>query len=233
MGKVKFKNIKAGELALKGGSVAGYFSTYDRTPDAYGDIVAPGAFAKTIEARKASGHPYPFCWNHDLNQIIGAVDMKSFADDERGPSMKADFLETPNAQEKRELAKAGVVYQFSFAYRVLDEGTVTLEDGTKANELREVELYEISLVPIPANQNAEVTDVKAGKRNSAKDEQLIRDAINALRQLLPDDDDTDDPDDGKDSGKGNAAAEDPEHRNSAKEALLERIKKNGLLEEMT
>ena len=226
MGKVKFKNIKAGELALKDGYVAGYFSTYDRTPDDYGDIVAPGAFTKTIEARKASGHPYPFCWNHDLNQIIGAVDMESFADDERGPSMKADFLETPNAQEKRELAKAGVVYQFSFAYRVLDEGTVTLEDGTKANELREVELYEISLVPIPANQNAKVTDVKAGKRNSAKDEQLIRDAINALRQLLPDDDDTDGDSNGEDSQKANSNEEEPKVVNpEEKSRLMARINK--------
>ena len=52
------------------GTISGYFSTYDRIPDAYGDVVAKGAFAETISKRKESGHPFPLCWNHDLDQII-------------------------------------------------------------------------------------------------------------------------------------------------------------------
>jgi Caudovirus prohead protease. len=82
-----FALIKSGDDA---GTISGYFSTYDRIPDSYGDIVAPGAFAETIKKREESGHPFPLCWNHDLDQIIGKID--KIEDTEKGPLMTASFL---------------------------------------------------------------------------------------------------------------------------------------------
>lgn len=208
------------------GGISGYFSTYDREPDSYGDIVAPGAFTDTIKARVESGHPFPLCWNHDLNQIIGFVDPKNIAETETGPLFSASFFDIPLAQEKRELVKSGVVYQFSFAYDVLEAGEVELEDGRKANELRKLDLFEISIVPIPANQNAVMTDIKAGKRNSKKDADAIREAITLLQGVLGELEDTDD---GEDEAKANAAAEEPEQSNPKKAQLLEYI--NSFMEE--
>lgn len=205
------------------GGISGYFSTYDREPDSYGDIVAPGAFTDTIKARVESGHPFPLCWNHDLNQIIGFVDPKNIAETETGPLFSASFFDIPLAQEKRELVKSGVVYQFSFAYDVLEAGEVELEDGRKANELRKLDLFEISIVPIPANQNAVMTDIKAGKRNSKKDADAIREAITLLQGVLGELEETDDDIDGKDEAKANAAAEEPEQSNPKKAQLLEYI----------
>ncbi len=205
------------------GGISGYFSTYDREPDSYGDIVAPGAFTDTIKARVESGHPFPLCWNHDLNQIIGFVDPKNIAETETGPLFSASFFDIPLAQEKRELVKSGVVYQFSFAYDVLEAGEVELEDGRKANELRKLDLFEISIVPIPANQNAVMTDIKAGKRNSKKDADAIREAITLLQGVLGELEETDGDIDGKDEAKANAAAEEPEQSNPKKAQLLEYI----------
>ena len=210
----EFKIKSAGDA----GTISGYFSTYDREPDAYGDIIAPGAFTETIQKREESGHPFPLCWNHDLNMIIGKVD--SIEDTDKGPLMTASFFDTPLAQEKREIVKSGVVYQFSFAYDVQDWEEVELEGGRKANELRKVDLFEVSIVPIPANQNAVMTEVKAGRRNSKKDEDAIRQAISLLQSVL----DADDPEDGEDEAKANTAVEEPEQSNPAKERLLEYIK---------
>lgn len=210
------------------GAISGYFSTYDREPDAYGDVVAPGAFAETIKARDESGHPFPLCWNHDLNQIIGFVDPKDITETDKGPLFTASFFDTPLAQEKRELVKSGVVYQFSFAYDVLEAMEVELEDGQKANELRKLDLFEISIVPIPANQNAVMTEIKTGKRNSKKDADAIRQAITLLQGVLGELEEADD-DDGKDNGKANAAAKEPEQSNPAKDRLLEYI--NSIMEE--
>ena len=190
-------NIKAPEDDT--GVITGYFSTYDRIPDSYGDVVAKGAFTETIEARKASGHPFPMCWNHDLDQIIGAVD--SIEEDDHGPLMTAHFFDSPLAQEKRELVKSGVVYQFSFAYETKESAAVTLEDGTKANELQKLDLFEISIVPIPANPRAEVTSIKAtepeeksGRRNRKSDEDIIKNIISLAQSLLDDEqDDTEEP----------------------------------------
>ena len=202
------------------GTISGYFSTYDRIPDSYGDVIASGAFTETIKKREESGHPFPLCWNHDLDQIIGKVD--SIEDTEKGPLMTASFFDTPLAQEKREIVKSGVVYQFSFAYDVLEAGPTELEDGTKATELKKLDLFEVSIVPIPANPRAEVTDIKAGRRNSKADEDAIRQAITLLQGVL---DDADDPGDGEDDVKANTAVEEPEQSNPKKENLLEYINK--------
>ena len=219
--------VKADEA----GVITGYFSTYDREPDSYGDVIAPGAFTDTIKARKESGHPFPLCWNHDLDQIIGSVDPDNITDTDKGPLMTASFFDTPLAQEKRAIVKSGVVYQFSFAYDVLEAGPVELEDGTKANELRKLDLFEVSIVPIPANQNAVMTEiksedpeVKSGRRNSAKDADTIKQIITLAQSLLEKVDDTEDPEDEEDEVKANAAAKEPEQSNSAKENLLNYIK---------
>ena len=59
--------------ADESGIIEGYFSTYDNEPDSYGDIIEPGAFTKTIAKRKETGHPFPLCFNHDFDKVIGAV----------------------------------------------------------------------------------------------------------------------------------------------------------------
>lgn len=204
------------------GKITGYFSTYDRIPDSYGDVIAPGAFTDTIKVRKDSGHPFPLCWNHDLDQIIGTVD--SIEDTEKGPLMTASFFDTPLAQEKRAIVKSGCVFQFSFAYDILEAGPVELENGIKANELRKLNLYEISIVPIPANQNAVMTDVKAGRRNSKKDADAIREAITLLQGVLGELEEADETESGEDDVKANGAPEEPEQSNPKKDQLLEYIK---------
>lgn len=219
------------------GEISGYFSTYDRIPDSYGDVIAKGAFTETIQKRKESGHPFPLCWNHDLNQIIGKVN--DIEDTDKGPHMTASFFDAPLAQEKREIVKSGVVYQFSFAYDVLEAGPVELEDGVKANELRKLDLFEVSIVPIPANQNAVVTEiksdapeakaeepeVKAGRRNRKSDEDIIKQIISLANQLLDDEvNEADKPDEGEDNLEANAAAEERKESNPEKDRLLEYIK---------
>ena len=236
----KYKSFALVKSAEDAGSISGYFSTYDRVPDSYGDVIAPGAFAETIKARKETGHPFPLCWNHDLDQIIGSVEPDDIEDTDKGPLMKAVFFDTQLAQEKRTLVQKGVVYQFSFAFDVLDAGPVELEDGTKANEIRRVELYEISIVPIPANQNAVMTEiknegtpiqkaiveieVKAGRRNSKKDAEAIEEAIRLLQGVLGELEEAEEPEDGEDEQKANTAVEEPEASNPRKDALLEYIK---------
>lgn len=215
--------LKEGE----NGVVEGYASTWTKTPDSYGDIVIKGAFTDTLKKRKATGHPFPLCFNHDFDQIIGAV--FEAEEDDYGLKIKASFLNTPAAQEKRELVKEGIVWQFSFAYSVLGSEAPTEEEKKQGifQKLTKLDLYEVSLVPVPANQTAVVTDIKnddnieekAGKRNSAKDEALIRDAISALQALL----DTAD-DQGEDEPKANGAPEEQKASNPEKDALLTYIK---------
>lgn len=173
-------------------TVTGYASTFDRTPDSYGDIVAPGAFTESL-ARWASlneqGKFIPLLYGHnalDPDYNIGRV--VSAEEDERGLLITAEFdLSNPKAVYVRKLVQEGRVYQFSFAYDVLKAGEVELEGGGKAYELQKLEIFEISLVQIPANQNATVEDVKsaskAGRRNSKADEDTLKAAVEKMQNL--------------------------------------------------
>jgi len=216
----KYKEFPMQKSEGDAGTISGYFSTYDRIPDSYGDVIAKGAFTETIQKRNESGHPFPLCWNHDLNMIIGSVDPADIEDTDKGPLMTARFFNSELAQEKREIVKSGVVFQFSYAYDILEAGPTELEDGVKANELRKLDLFEISIVPIPANQNAVMTEVKAGRRNSKSDEDKIRQAISLLQSVL----DEEDSDNGEDKPEANEASEEPKASNPKKEGLLAYIK---------
>ena len=74
---------------------------------------------------------------------------------------------------------------------MLEAGPVELENGVKAYELKKLELFEVSIVPVPANPRAEMTDIKAGRRNSSKDADAIRQAITLLQGVLGELEDTD------------------------------------------
>ena len=223
---VQFKDGENGN-----GVICGYASTWDKVPDAYGDIVRKGAFADCLKKYEETGRVIPFVWSHrldDINSYLGSVN--TVYEDDKGLYFEATLDSTPEAQRVRELFKTGRLSKFSFAYNILDEGPVTLENGVKANELRKLDIFEITACLIPANSFAEVTDVKcsecegvdvsekSGKRNSAKDEQTIRDAIALLQSMLGEVSDDNSSDEGtKDSSEdiqeanaGASAKEQPE-----------------------
>lgn len=159
---------KSAEIAAKmpaDGIVEGYASTFDRTPDSYGDVIAKGAFARTLEewhAKGEGGLAIPLLYGHNTDDPMHNIGRVTEAyEDDRGLFVRAEFdADNPTAQYARKLAAEGRLYQFSFAYAIRDAGEVELDDGTSAYELRDLDLYEVSLVQIPANQNAVVTGVK-------------------------------------------------------------------------
>ena len=174
------------------GIVEGYASTFDREPDSYGDVVAKGAFEDSLARWRESGKPIPLLYGHstdDPEYNIGKV--VDAYEDERGLFVRAEFdADNPKAQYVRKLVKEGRLYQFSFAYQVLDAGTVELDSGLEAYELRKLDIFEVSLVQIPANQHAEVVEVKAatveaksGRRNSKADEDELRRVLDMANQI--------------------------------------------------
>lgn len=172
---------EATEDVSDGGEVLAYASTFDRVPDSYGDVVARGAFAKTLADWQASGNPIPLLFGHrtdDPRMNLGAV--IEAEEDERGLKIRARFDEENEiAQYTRKLVKEGRLTKLSFAYDTLDSAPVVLADGTRANELRELKLYEVSLVPIPANDLTEVIEAKDGEHDVAEPDDAHEDTSDA------------------------------------------------------
>jgi HK97 family phage prohead protease len=202
------------------GSIEGYASTWVKKPDSYGDVVRKGAFSKTLKEDWNGGKGIPFLWAHQMDNLKSFIGTADADEDDYGLHFVATFDDTEEAQRVRNLYKDGRLRKFSFAFDVLENGLITLEDGTKANELRELKLFEISAVTVPANDTAEMIDIKAGRRNSKKDADAIRQAITLLQGVL---DEEEDPDDGEDDLEANAAAEELKESNPAKKSLLEYI----------
>ena len=186
---IKTKTI---EIKADNGMITGYASTWTREPDSYGDVVAKGAFLDSIAEIEESGKTLPLLFNHDNNDLknyIGTI--VNLDEDDHGLKFDATFDATPEAQRARELAMDGRLAKFSFAYDVLDQATVTLDDGREANELRKLNIHEVSLVLYPANPDTSVVSVKAGRRNRKTDEDIIKQIITLAESLLTDEfDDT-------------------------------------------
>ena len=221
------------------GQIEGYASTFIRQADSYGDVVKQGAFAKTLAERWNGGKGIPFLWAHKMDDLKAFIGTAEAEEDEKGLHFVAKFDDTEEAQKVRKLYKDGRLRKFSFAYDVKEEGLVTLENGMKANELRELDLFEISAVTIPANDDAGVVDVKSaepeaksGARNSKKDADCIKQAIALLKEVLgeieePEEDETEETDDAKEAQKANedATSKELDELNARKDALLSIINK--------
>lgn len=158
----KYKSAAGAVRMSAEGTVEGYASTFDREPDSYGDVVAPGAFAESLERWRETGKPIPLLYGHNtgdpecnIGQIVEA------SEDARGLHVVGEFDGgSPKAQYVRRLVQEGRLWQFSFAYDVRDAGEVEI-DGRRCCELRKIDIFEVSLVKVPANRHAEVTDIKS------------------------------------------------------------------------
>lgn len=211
----KYKSAEFAAQMPAEGTVEGYAATFDREPDSYGDVIAKGAFARTLDEWSQKEQPIPLLYAHNTEDPLMNIGKVTEAyEDDIGLHVRAEFdADNPDAQYVRKLVKEGRVYQFSFAYSVRDAADVDV-DGYPAYELRDLDLYEVSLVQIPANQHAVVTGIKSGRRNSKADADELRQIrslaaqiTQAINGLLADEDEQDEPDGGPDP---DANAEEPE-----------------------
>lgn len=157
--------------------VDGYASTFGN-PDDGDDIVAPGSFTRTLSIR-----PKPaFLKSHDMSLILGKP--KLLKQDNKGLFGQHKISKTTLGEDTRQLVIDGVLDSFSIGYRAADFEYV--EDG-KYRLLKDIDLYEISLVSVPMNTAAIVTGVKenitlADKTNKVNGE--LSQLLNELRGLV-------------------------------------------------
>lgn len=138
------------------GSFSGYASVFGGAPDDVGDVVAPGAFRRSLAEHKAAGTRPLLLWQHDPDQPIGV--WTGIVEDGRGLKVSGRLvLETARGREAHALLKAGALDGLSIGYRV--RSADRRPGGVRV--LRDVELVEISLVSLPAAAAARVTNVKS------------------------------------------------------------------------
>lgn len=143
--------FKLADLDVARGVFKGYCSTFGNL-DAGGDVVRPGAFARTLKER--NGEPIPILWSHDMKQPIGAG--TEAREDSHGLAVTGELvLSVARAAEVRDLMRAGIVKGLSIGYAIPPGGAREGKDG--ARELLDINLYEFSPCCVPMNPLARIT----------------------------------------------------------------------------
>ena len=159
-GKGGYK-VRAFDLDVKDVSDGGHFSGYGSvfgTVDSYREIVAPGAFSKSLETIAKSGRALPILWQHDTYTPIGS--WSGLKEDDRGLFGDGDLWldEAPNAKIAYRGMKAKAITGLSIGYYVLSD---SYNEKSGIRTLNELDLVEISIVTNPANSDARIEAVKS------------------------------------------------------------------------
>jgi len=171
--EVKAEDIK------EDGTFSGYGSLFDKKPDAYRDIISPGAFAKTL---KAGGHfksGIAMLWQHQRDSLPGV--WASLEEDKKGlkssgrlalaSSLGNDVYQIMKLGAELGTFKLGQSIGYSAVQYEIDE-------KKRIRVIKEIDLWELSIVTFPAKLGATVNNVKnieeAGTEREM--EQALRDA---------------------------------------------------------
>lgn len=150
------------------GEFSGYASVFGAR-DNGNDIVMKGAFTKSLQ----SGRKVRLLSQHDPRKPIGAL--TSLKEDDHGLAFEAKLsLGTTLGRETHELMKDGALDSVSIGYKTIDY-EIQKKDGGRVRLLKEVDLWEVSVVTFPMLESALVTDVKQ-LQSEREVERILRDA---------------------------------------------------------
>jgi HK97 family phage prohead protease len=131
--------------------IASSFGNTDRT----GDVIEPGAFKKTIKKMNSGERQVAFLNQHRMDQPIGVVDsIKEVGDDVEFEGRLA--RENSIVKDMLPLLKMGALHSVSIGFNIVESDMD--EDGLRT--IKEIDLWELSIVTIPANGKAKITSVK-------------------------------------------------------------------------
>jgi Escherichia/Staphylococcus phage prohead protease len=145
-------------VAVEKGEFTALAATW--TVDRQNEQIRRGAFASTAAWWRQSGKRIPLSWDHQTTAeaIIGSVDPSSMTETGEGllVSGKLDIADSEKAREAWRSVKSRAV-SLSFGLLVLKSHTRS--DGIR--ELTELDLFEITLTPTPANQDTRILETKS------------------------------------------------------------------------
>lgn len=147
-------NVALEIKALGDREFEGYGSIFGNV-DLGGDVVLPGAFKRSLAKHKSAGTLPQMFWMHRPDQVPGVYSQMS--EDSDGLYVKGELVDTPLGNEMRTLLQKKAVRGLSIGYRAID--TEYDKDGNRL--LKELDLWEVSLVSLAMNPLAKIEAVKS------------------------------------------------------------------------
>ena len=145
---LQLRDVKA--AAETPGKFTGAASVYG-VLDLHGDIVMPGAFAKTIAENNGR---IKILSQHNPSDVIGSAILVDTAE---ALMVEGQLeLELQSARDAHVRLKAGLIDALSIGYESRDD---YFERGVRM--MKDIKLFEVSLVTFPANEACRITAVKS------------------------------------------------------------------------
>jgi HK97 family phage prohead protease len=162
------KTASAEAVVTDQGEFTALAATWDL--DRQGDRIQPGAFSNTIRRWRSSSKAIPLHWDHsgDPRDIIGTVDPLSLRETSEGLEVKGqlDLNDSEVAHEAwRSMRNDAISLSFGYMTKSSRKGS----DGETI--LTELDLFEVSLVPHPANDQTRIISMK--NAGPALDQKLL------------------------------------------------------------
>lgn len=136
------------------GTFEGYGSIFGNV-DCYRESVVKGAFSKSLKKHQQDNNPVLMLWQHSWQDPIGV--WKELKEDDRGLYGVGEInLDVQKGREAYSLMKQRALTGLSIGYK-----EVKYTDNAEVRLLEEIDLYEISPVTFPANEEARISAVKS------------------------------------------------------------------------
>ncbi len=159
--KIEIKTYRA-ELKADSAKrqIAGHCSIFGNV-DSYGDVVMPGAFAKSIAERGSVAAFFNHEWvSNPAASPIGHTSL--LAEDSIGLEYVIDVAPTEKGDETLALVEHGTIKASSFGFNIAQGGSERIpRDEEGKRRLLEIDIFEVSPVVWPANTQADAELVKA------------------------------------------------------------------------
>ena len=177
-------NFKLKALDDATGVFSGIASPYNEI-DLGDDLIEPSAYKQAITHQ---GRGYPILFSHDASQPLGIGRISDSKD-----ALLVDgelVMEDPNVQRVHAHMKKGSLKGLSIGFQPVEGKTAYRNDGVRV--LREIRLFEISVVAVPMAPRAQITSVKSledvrsvlrGLRDGDVDDDALSDLLEIDREL--------------------------------------------------
>lgn len=162
-------------------TVSGYLAAFGNI-DSDRDILIKGCFAKSLTEHgvsSSSAQKIAFCYMHNITQPLGRF--TRLEEDEKGLYFEAEIDKIPLGDQVLTQYQSGTLNQHSIGFRYIWD-KIEYDQEQDAYIVKEVRLYEGSVVTIGANENTPFIGMKSQDIESHTN-QLLRDTETALKGL--------------------------------------------------
>ena len=158
-------------------TISGYaavFNSPTRLWEDLDEVIAPGAFSRAI-----SSSDVRCLFNHDWSNVLGRTKSGTLrlSEDERGLKFEVDLPDTTVARDLIKSMERGDINQCSFGF-IPTEETWDYNSTPMLRTIHEVELYEVSIVPLPAYEGTE-----AALRSKEDLEKVVEKRKNLIKKI--------------------------------------------------